>query len=176
VDGIIELQRTHRSGLDDVEQVDIATYRASVEITNRQDVATVFDGRFSTPFCIANALKHGSVRLAAFSEARIGNMELNALGRRVRMSIDPECDAAFPRARSAKVAVTLRDGSRLTHFQRTRKGDPDAPLTDQELGDKFIELVEPCLGRSAAASFLRSLYEVGTGSDINWRFATLDGS
>jgi 2-methylcitrate dehydratase PrpD len=59
---------------------------------------------------------------------------------RVTVAIDPACEAAFPGQRSARVRITLDDGRVLEKFQPTRKGDPDAPLSDAELSAKFIEL------------------------------------
>jgi hypothetical protein len=38
----------------------------------------------------------------------------------------------------------------LQHYQKTRHGDPDDPLTDQELMDKFLELSEPRIGKEQA--------------------------
>ena len=44
----------------------------------------------------------------------------------------------------------MLDGTRFQHYQKTRHGDPDDPLTDQELMDKFIELSEPRIGKEQA--------------------------
>ena len=40
----------------------------------------------------------------------------------------------------ARLRVDLTDGRVLDHFQQTRKGDPDDPLSDAELVEKFDEL------------------------------------
>ncbi len=44
----------------------------------------------------------------------------------------------------------MNDGSIYAHHQHTRHGDPDEPLTDQELVDKFHELAEPRVGLQMA--------------------------
>ena len=44
----------------------------------------------------------------------------------------------------------MQDGAIYTHHQHTRHGDPDEPLTDQELLDKFNELTEPRIGMEQA--------------------------
>jgi 2-methylcitrate dehydratase PrpD len=69
---------------------------------------------------------------------------------KVELSIDPECASKFPLHRSAKVEIELNDGSTYKHYQHTRHGDPDEPLTDQELVDKFLELAEPRIGLQLA--------------------------
>ena len=44
----------------------------------------------------------------------------------------------------------MKDGSVYKHHQHTRHGDPDEPLSDQELVDKFNELTEPRVGSQIA--------------------------
>jgi hypothetical protein len=56
----------------------------------------------------------------------------------------------------------LRDGRVLTHLQPTRKGDPEQPLTDDELEQKFLELAAPVLGQAAAAALLARLGRIDT--------------
>ena len=60
-------------------RIRIGSYRAAVEVTGRHDVTTPFEGRFSTPFTVASALVHGSVRLDAFTPARLADTAVQAL-------------------------------------------------------------------------------------------------
>jgi len=48
----------------------------------------------------------------------------------------------------------------LTHYQPTRKGDPDLPLSDDELDAKFIELTNPVLGSDLTNSLLQNLWQL----------------
>ena len=59
---------------------------------------------------------------------------------RIELTVDPEIDANFPGRRAARVTVTTHDGRTASHLQPTRKGDPELPLSDADLDDKFIEL------------------------------------
>ncbi|HYY60062.1 MAG TPA: MmgE/PrpD family protein, partial [Burkholderiales bacterium] len=82
-----------------------------------------------------------------------------ALMRKVVPSVDAELDATFPGQRAARVAITAR-GRREELLQPTRKGDPDLPLTDAELEDKYMELVAPVSGRAAAQALLVRLWRL----------------
>ena len=90
---------------------------------------------------------------------------MGALGKKrdrmqkVSVALDPELDATFPRQRAARVAITAR-GRREELLQPTRKGDPDLPLSDAELNDKFLELASPVLGKPAAESLLAQLWKL----------------
>ena len=106
------------------------------------------------------------MRLAAFTPERLRDVDVQALMQKVDVTIDPECDAGFPGARAARVTVELLDGRRFAHFQPTRKGDPEMPLTDAELEAKFLELAAPVIGAAAAASLHAQLCTIDQRSDV----------
>jgi 2-methylcitrate dehydratase PrpD len=76
--------------------------------------------------------------------------------------VDPAIDAAFPGRRAARVIVHVAGGRRFEFLQPTRKGDPDLPLTDEELVDKYRELASPVLGRARAEGLLDTLWSLET--------------
>jgi 2-methylcitrate dehydratase PrpD len=80
--------------------------------------------------------------------------------RRVEVAIDPELDATFPRQRAARVTIETRDGRAETLLQPTRKGDPDAPLSDAELEAKYLELAVPVIGEAPARALLARLWRL----------------
>jgi 2-methylcitrate dehydratase PrpD len=169
IDGALALQAEHRIDPASIEHIAIGGYRATLEVTGRKAVATPFEGRFSTPFTVATALVHGNVRIAAFEPARLADPVVQALMQRVDVSLDAQCAADFPGRRSARVAITLKDGQVLRHYQATRKGDPDAPLSDAELTAKYFELTTPAIGQEAAAGLLARLWALEGQRDV--RFA-----
>ena len=163
LDAVRDLQREHGFAADDVRAIAVAGYRATKDVCDRPNARTEQDCRFSTQFTVATMLLHGAVRLSAFAPERLADPAIRALMPRITVAIDPECDAAFPNARSAKVAITLADGRVLECHQPTRKGDPDAPLSDDDLSEKFLELSVPAVGEIAARALLEQLW---TGSAL----------
>jgi len=159
LDAVRDLQREHGFTAEEVEAVAVGGYRATKEVCDRPEARTEQECRFSTQFTVATMLLHGGVRLAAFAPERLTDPAIRALMGKVTVAVDPECAAAFPAKRSAKVEIRLRDGRVLRRHQHTRKGDPDAPLTDQDLSDKFLELASEAIGRTAAEALLAQLWE-----------------
>ena len=127
---------------------------------------TPAEARFSTKYTVATALTHGNVRLAAFEPPRMADAATRELMTRIEMSIDPELDAAFPKQRAARVMIETKDGRRMEHLQPTRKGDPDMPLTDADLEDKYLELATPVLGDARARALLKQLWALETQQDL----------
>jgi 2-methylcitrate dehydratase PrpD len=64
------------------------------------------------------------------------------------------------------VEVETVSGGRLAERRHGRKGDPDDPLSDQELIEKFRELSQPVIGRAASWALLTALEEVDALADM----------
>jgi 2-methylcitrate dehydratase PrpD len=157
IDGALALKERMGVKPQDIQKLEVGTYRAGVEVAHYEQPRTPAEGRFSLKYVVATALTHGSVRLAAFEDERLQDAQTRALMERIELRIDPQLDATFPRQRAARVAITA-GGRREEHLQPTRKGDPDAPLTDADLNDKFLELASPVLGAEAAKRRLQELW------------------
>jgi 2-methylcitrate dehydratase PrpD len=162
LDAVGDLQREHGFAAGDVEAILVGGYRATKEVCDRPNAVTEQDCRFSTQYTVATLLRFGGVRHAAFVPERLADPGLRALLARVRVEIDPGCAAAFPAQRSARVKLHLKDGRVLTRHPKTRRGDPDAPLSDQDLSDKFLELTTDAIGASAARVLLDALWHGST--------------
>jgi 2-methylcitrate dehydratase PrpD len=85
---------------------------------------------------------------------------------RIEIAVDPGLDRAFPAQRAARVAIETADGRRAEHLQPTRVGDPEQPLSDAQLEDKFLELVSPVLGGEGAAALLARLWRLDEESSL----------
>jgi 2-methylcitrate dehydratase PrpD len=168
IDAALALQAEHGFHPGQIRAIRIGGYRATVDVTGRKSVTTPFEGRFSTPFTVATALVHGSVRLAAFTPDGLRDQAVQALMQRIDVSVDPGCASAFPSARSAVMEIDLQDGRTLQRHQRTRKGDPDDPLTDAELTAKFFELAGPVIGQAEAAGLLERLWALDRQANVDF--------
>ena len=159
IDGALAVKQRLGVRPEDIEQVDVRTYRAGVEVAHYEHPATPAEGRFSMKYVVATALTHGSVRLAAFEPPRMNDKGTRALMERVSVGLDPELDAVFPRQRAARVAITAK-GRREEFVQPHRKGDPEMPLTDADLEAKFMELAAPVVGTAEAKALLGRLWKL----------------
>ncbi len=160
IDGALIVQAKLGVAADKIASVKVATYRPALDVAGNPNPTTAAEARFSLPYVVATALTHGSVRLSAVEPQRLSDPATRALMQRLKLTVDPEIDAAFPGARAARVEIVTTDGRRAAHFQPTRKGDPDQPLTDGELEAKFTELVAPVLGPVRAAKLLAQLWAI----------------
>jgi len=140
-----------------------------MELCDGYEHGTPYDAKFCLPYLIATAVTHGDVRMDAFTEARLHDPRTAALARKVKLHLDREIDATFPGQRAARIKVETVDGRVLEHFQPTRRGDPELPLSDADLAAKYTELAVPVMGTTAARRLLDacgSLESLATVRDL----------
>jgi 2-methylcitrate dehydratase PrpD len=159
IDGALALKKRMQLEPEEIDEVEVATYKAGLEVAHYEEPRTPAEGRFSLKYVVASALAHGSVRLAAFEPERLGDRTTKKLMDKIRLSVDPELEAAFPAKRAARVAIRAR-GRREELLQPTRIGDPDAPLSDRVLEEKYFELATPVLGEKKARDVLKALWQL----------------
>ena len=172
IDGVLHLRKTHGFTWRDLKRVKIATYKAGTDITNNPDPEGEYQAKFSLQYVTAHALVHGSVRLVAFAPERLLDPDVRAVLAKVEVVADPVLSKGYPGQRAAHVEVELNDGQVLKHFQPTRKGDPEMPLTDAEVNDKFLELATPVIGDVAARELLAALWALDQRPDAVFDFAS----
>jgi 2-methylcitrate dehydratase PrpD len=158
LDAVHDLRAEHGFTASDVARIHVGGYSATKEVCDRPFATTEQEARFSVQYCVGAMLVLGGVRLASFEPESLTNPAIRAIMPKVSVSLDPELADAYPGRRAAKVTIELHDGRRLFRHQPTRKGDPDAPLSDAELSDKFRELTAPVIGDAAAAALLDELW------------------
>ena len=160
IDAIIALASEHGLNAENVASIHIATYAKGIEICGNRDPQTVYEAKFSLSYAVAAGLVLGRARLDAFSDEKLNDPAIRSVMSRIKFETDPDADAKFPNCRSATVTVETLDGSRYKHHSPTRKGDPDNPLSDAELEDKYRELVEPVIGPDLAEDLLSECWRL----------------
>ena len=166
VDATLALMAEVGLSAGEVARIAVGTYGTALEVAGFPDPRTAFEAKFSLAYCVSVAAVTGRVRLAAFAPERLADPAIRAMMKRVEIAVDPEADAGFPNHRIAVVEIETTDGTRHARRATTRKGDPDNPLSDEELADKYTELVAPVIGETAAAALLEHLWRIEVAGDV----------
>jgi 2-methylcitrate dehydratase PrpD len=117
---------------------------------------------------------HGSVRLNAFTPERMSDPAVREMMKKIVCVADPVFSKGYPNQRASQVDIETVDGRKLGHFQPYRKGDPELPLTDDELNAKFMELAGPVLGERGAKRLLEQLWMLEKLAAVEFEILTGD--
>jgi 2-methylcitrate dehydratase PrpD len=94
------------------------------------------EGKFSVPFCIAVALLDRQVNIEHFLDQKVKDQEVQRVMRRVKTYVHPEL-AKRGYNESAIVTLKMKDGREYSHEVEVARGNPEKPLTQDEIVAKF---------------------------------------
>ena len=158
IDCALHLVREHTLTPEEVERVVVKTYTAAYRLTGTEyEPKTASTAKFSIPYCLATALTYGRVGLDEFTMDKIGDEGLLKLARRVAVQVDPEIDKLAPDKRGASVELFIKGGGRYKWMVDNPRGEPEKPVSNKELRDKFKTLVNPVLGSDKASKIINTV-------------------
>jgi len=133
---------------------------------------TGLEGKFSMQYTISAALIDGRINVHSFTDEFVNRPEARALMPKVKKVEDPALAIVDPDGtdrRFTEVTITMVDGHVFKNKVVRPKGSVDVPLTDQELGEKFMECstgILPAADQTTALDMLRGLESVRDISDL----------
>ena len=155
IDAVLDLVQRHQLRPDDVRSVTIGMLETGIPVICEPAERTyhptnVVEAQFSLPFGVAVAISRRRAGLEEFSPAVLHDAEVQALMPRVSYTPDPALEEHFPRQWPAWARIQLDGGREVSSQVRFPKGDPDNPLSWQELIDKYRALVGSVWGSAQA--------------------------
>jgi len=146
VDALFQLMEEYRLRYEDVAAVEIGTSERALRVLSFPEPATPHQGKFSMPYVIGCALLDGKVTLGTFSEEKMQDPNVRDAQKKVQVTITklpiwPGLSALEPDTEFVGNPVTIRtrDGQLHTARVDTLRGDPEAPLSDREVLNKYAD-------------------------------------
>lgn len=128
------------NSLNQIDSIEVEVYKLAVAGHNHTDILGVSSAKMSMPFAVALALCKGSVGMEDFNEVNVSDEEILAVTRKVKVVENEELTAWVPKKRASILNIVMKDGSTLSHRVDYPKGEPENPLSDEELIQKFNSL------------------------------------
>ncbi len=145
---------------EDIELLRIQTYSVARDLVGEPFPSSIYEAKFSLPFCVSTALVYGHVGIEDFTEARLHDPVLVELMSHCTVEVDPLLDAHYPQKWAAKLNVILRNGT-VDHEQTDYpKGDPENKVGLIALHTKFRRLSSLLLPPSKIEAWLESISNV----------------
>ena len=151
----------------EVETVDLRIYQAAIDLLGNIDPETPYLAKFNLPFCVATALRYGHVQPGDFTPAKLEDKDQRQLMKKIKVASDSDLTGAYPRKWPARVTITLKDGRRLDGANEYPKGDPENPLSEQELITKFKNLTEGTLPSPQTDAIIDRVLGLESMGDVN---------
>ena len=112
------------------------------------------------PFAAALALSYRQAGLDQFTDENLKSAQLQSLMSKVVMTKDKRIEKNFPAEWATRVKVQLTNGDEFEKVVRFPKGDPENPLSWQELTTKFQSLAMCVFPQSWCQEIVDSVSEM----------------
>lgn len=149
IDAMLELRNNEALTPDQVEHVLIKTFNVASRGNNKAP-ATTAAATYSCPFSVATALVHGMAWREQYTDTAIQNNTVLDLAAKIDVVPDAELDKLYDEKWPAIVEVKTTDGRLLIARWDLMKGEPEHPVSDDELKFKFMSLATDCLDKGQA--------------------------
>ena len=151
IDAVLKIVNEKDLKPDQVEKIKLGILRAGtgliaepIELKMRPQ--SIVDAQFSMPFGAAAALLFRRAGLNEFQVPVIQAEKTRRIMERVELVVDPELEKTFPKQWCATAEICTKEGERFFTKVEYPKGDPENPLSWEEMIDRFHDLA----GRSMA--------------------------
>ena len=122
---------------DQIEKIEVHTYKLAVGSHDHTEIRGVSSAKLSTPYSVALAIVKGCCGYADYNEENLNDYWIKNLTRKVRIIEDENLTAQSPAVRGARVIIYLKNGEEYESSCLYPKGEPENPLTQEELEAKF---------------------------------------
>ncbi len=167
IESVLQATKANPMKVEEIERVDVSVYQAAVDLLNDVEPTTPYVAKFSLPFCVATALRYGHVNTGDFTEARLEDPDLLELMGRINIRSDPQLSMQYPAKWPAWVAITTRDGKSLKGSSDYPKGDPENPLGEGDVIEKFKDLTKGLLSDSSAEAIVERVMRLEDLPDVS---------
>ena len=140
-DALLEIRAAHNINHAKITRITAYVYQAAVDVLGAVGrPLSIHQSKFSMGFVLALIARDGRAGVNDFTDAALHDDELLRLHDATTMVVADDIDARYPQEWAARVEVETDDGETFVHEVASPKGDPDNPLTREELETKFRRL------------------------------------
>lgn len=142
VECALRLKNTRLFNNGDIKEIRVETYKLAIDGHDHREVLSSGSAKMSIPYCVAVSLINGRCGMDAFSDDTIFSSEVISLTNKVTVEEDEIMTSLTPNKRGARVSITTNSGKTFTAEVDNPLGEPENPMSDKMLDDKFYDMMK----------------------------------
>ena len=172
IDAVADIVRAESLASPDIDGIDIAMGETGFGLVAdpaemKRVPSNVVEGQFSVYFAAAATAGKGAYAWDAYD--RLGDAEVRRLMQRTSVTLDERFGAGM----ESIVSLRTADGRVIERNVPYPKGEPENPMTWDEMQAKFTEWSEPVIGAERAAQVIESVASLESLSSMSELTANL---
>ncbi|GFM88508.1 2-methylcitrate dehydratase [Pseudomonas cichorii] len=160
---MLEMQRTHpQLDADSIEAIRVETFHESMCLQGHSP-ADADQAQYALAFPLAALIVRGRLGPDEVTGASIHSADILALSGRIEIVEAADLSARFPGEILSRLIITLKNRAVLVSPITAARGDPQTPMSAQELNQKF-DLFASGLGLERSAAVKQAIKNLGHAS------------
>lgn len=181
IDCILAIVRENNLEEPDIERIVVSVLKAGQALVaepreKKLTPKSIVDAQFSMPFGAAVAVLYGRAFLDQYCRENIDSPRVRSLMERVICVSNDAIEKEFPDKWPAEVEIVTRDGRKFRKHLEFPKGDPENPLSWDEIIEKFNSLAAAVLDAERRAAIIHRVRAVDGEATIRPLMALLASS
>lgn len=153
--------------IENIEQIIVSTYEvAKMQCGFTKHPKNVSEAKFSIPYGVAVAIIDGQANIEQFTTEKLQNHKIHELASKVEIVVDKEFDDAYPDHWGCKLTVRTKDDTYIEVIKNA-KGDPENPLTEKEIQQKFIDMSGDLIGFENCEKTIEQIQKLESINDVS---------
>lgn len=144
IDAVRSLMLTESFSPSDIAAIEVRTFHEAARLYPDMP-ETSSQAQYSLAFAIAVQLLHGRIGPEHVDGANLRDPDVAAFVERISAKESEKHNARFPEGRWSDVSITLSDGRRLESGDVHARGGPEAPMSAEEIKEKFHTMTREAL-------------------------------
>ncbi len=165
IDAVLELRHQHGIEPQAIDHIEVVTF-SEARCLGTRTPKTSDEAQYSLPYPTAAAAVRGRVGPDEIAESSLADPEILRLSEAMIVVEDAQFSRMFPTRRLARVTMVMKDGRSWTSQPKDPRGDPENPLSEAELRDKFYRFSEPRIGKPHAERIETTVRRLGLDADL----------
>ncbi len=149
IDAARDLMSENQLSSGDIKAVRIQTFHYAIRLAGHNP-QNLDEMTYSIVFPVATMIVRGCIGVEELSSEVLKDQEIRRISEATELLENEHYTRISTAKRWADVTLILKDGRELKSEPRTPKGDPDDPLTDSEISEKFHRFADPVVGPARA--------------------------
>lgn len=142
IEAALKIKESANVSVDQIKELIVKTYDLAIRGHDHSDVQSVSSAKQSIPFSVATALYRGNLGMEELKDQFIGDEKVQKLLKLISVREDASLSKLVPDKRAAIVRMELKDGSIFEERVDYAKGEPENPISTDELKTKYMNLVK----------------------------------
>ena len=137
IDATLDMRKDLKLTPEQIEHIEVHTYKLAVGSHDHTEIRGIGSAKLSTPYAVALAIVKGRAGYSDYNEDNLNDYWIKTITRKVEVIEDDNLTSQSPAVRGASVTVYLKNGDVFEAPCLYPKGEPENPLSQEELEGKF---------------------------------------